>query len=115
MQLHLFNSPDGQMLWGAFLKGRHNDGDGGIDIFEEWYMVARTEQEVRRALAAEIQGRANQFSWYPGTHSIVYRPVGLSELVVCSRRPGGRLHPVALGSRSAVGFSLTAALMDTRE
>lgn len=114
MKLHLSNAEDGHMLWGVFLDGRRNDGDGGIEIHHEWFMFARTEAEVRDALGDTVKATVSRYTYWYNPPVIVYRPVSPSELVICSRQPGGRLKQVTLDGKSAPGFSLTSALMDTR-
>ncbi len=117
MNLHMFNTEDGYALWGAFLTGTHNDGDGGIHIYEWWFTIARTEEEARKTLEGPAEARKARFSWHahdPGT--IEYRTIGPSELVVCWRLPVGDhyLKPVKLTHPSASGLNVTAALIDMR-
>jgi hypothetical protein len=114
MQLHLASTTDGFMLWGVFLDGTHNDGDGGIDIHESWFVVARTEQDVRTAVGPKVDAQKSRYRWNNDGPSVVYRPVTGSELVICERRPGGRLNAVTLADGTAIGFSVTPALMDAR-
>lgn len=119
MKLSLSNTRDGYMLWSVTLKGRHNDGDGGIDIYQEWFMIARSEQEVRAALETTVETERHRYRWYSDTCSIEYGPVSAMDLVICSRRPGpggqtGRLVPIKLTGKSKPGISIVPTLMDTR-
>jgi len=114
MKLHMAATDDGYQLWGAFLDGRRNDGDGGIGIHRAWFMVARTQSEVRKALAGEIEQTINRYSrWYEAP-IITYRPVMPGEVRVCYYQAGDRLTPVVLHEKSADGFSVMPALMDSR-
>lgn len=113
MKLHPHSTKDGRSLWRATLNGKHNDGDGGIDISQTWFIIAKNGREARKTLEPLVKAASARYQWYRSP-TISYRAVSPGELVVSYRGPGGRLREVELSDKSAEGLDLTVALLDSR-